>query len=147
VLLDRATGTLTVPGNAYHTRISAAIRAMEEATAAQRSAARGEAERGLVIWCSAGFRCTGWRGGCPISRGAGAQPGALVVDLRSTDNEPDFTRGEADGDIRYQLDSDHATPPRGIRTEELARPPVFPWPRPKWWPARPPIWPRCWRCR
>jgi DNA-binding transcriptional LysR family regulator len=49
-----------------------------------------------------------------------------VVDLRSTDNEPDFTRGEADGDIRYQLDSDHATPPRGIRTEELARPPVFP---------------------
>jgi hypothetical protein len=72
VLLDRATGTLTVPGNAYHTRISAAIRAMEEATAAQRSAARGEAERGLVIWCSAGFRCTGWRGGCPISRGQGA---------------------------------------------------------------------------
>ncbi|HZV10484.1 MAG TPA: LysR family transcriptional regulator, partial [Novosphingobium sp.] len=123
LLLDRRSGQLTEAGQAYHARISAAIGEMEEATRALRASRGGV----LTIWCSPGLSLLWLARRLPdfAARAQGAL-GRPVIDLRSTDSEPHFERNEADGDIRYLFDNDPATSLRGVRTDELARPPVFP---------------------
>lgn len=121
-LFNRRTGELSEPGRQYHARITAAIAELEAATVAF-TLERG---RALTIWCSAGFSLHWLAPRLPdFQRRAGAG-GAALVDLRSTDAEPDFDRDEADGDIRYLADSAARAQPATVRTALLARPDVFP---------------------
>lgn len=123
VLFNRKTGELTDPGRSYFERISAAFAEMEAATAAvQRTGQRGGS---LTIWCSAGFSLHWLALRLPDFLLRVQGPAGPLIDLRSTDTEPVFERGEADGDIRYVHDGT-ANPTSGTRAEELARPPVFP---------------------
>jgi len=117
-LLNRRTGQLTEAGRAYHARIGAALAEIASATQAAKPL-RGE---GLTIWCSPGFALHWLTRRLPGFAAAGRR---VMIDLRSTDTAPDFDRNEVDGDIRYQYDGT-ATPAKGVRVEELARPLVFP---------------------
>ena len=118
-LVARKTGTLTPAGSAYHARISAAIAEIAAATQAARPA-RGAS---LTIWCSPGFALHWLTRHLPDFASARQRP---MIDLRSTDTEPDLDAGEADGDIRYHYDGAPSRAGRGTMVEELARPPVFP---------------------
>ena len=117
-LLTRKTGALTEAGRAYHARITAAIAEIAAATQAARPL-RGD---GLTIWCSPGFALHWLTRHLPEFSAGRQRP---MIDLRSTDIEPDFDRQEADGDIRYHYDGAPAAA-KAVRIEELARPPVFP---------------------
>lgn len=121
-LFNRRTGELTGAGRQYHARISAAIGELEAATTSM----RGERRNSLRIWCSAGLSLH-WLGPRlpEFQRLVGAKTAALV-DLCSTDAEPAFDQGEADGDIRYLADNAAPVHPTAVRTEVLARPDVFP---------------------
>ena len=124
-LLNRQTGVLTEVGQAYHCRISGA---MAELTAATQAVRAGRGDQ-LTIWCSPGFSLHWLARRLPdFARASGRGTGQArpVLDLHSTDSEPMFDRNEADGDIRYRFDAAPGMPPRGVRTEDLARPPVFP---------------------
>ena len=118
VLLNRRTGELTPSGATYYKRLSKAIQEMEGAT----EALRGGRHRELVIWCSAGLSLHWLARRLPTF----AARHGLVVDLQSTDREPDFASGAVDGDIRYRPDSDKSPMPAGVRTQVLARPDIFP---------------------
>ena len=118
-LIDRRTGALTQAGTVYHARISAAISEMEAAG----RAAQGSRDRALVIWSSAGFALQWLTGRLPRFAGRSR---ALVVDLRSTEQEPLLETGEADGDIRYIADRCPAASRPGVLTIGLARPEVYP---------------------
>lgn len=117
-LLNRQAGVLTEAGYNYHSRISAAIAEIRSASEALLSTHSGT----LLIWSSPGFSLQWlasklpefWQG--QVHR---------LIDLRASDQEPDFSTGEADGDIRYQHDWSPA-PPSEVRSEEIARPLVFP---------------------
>jgi len=119
LLLDRSSGRLTDAGNRYHAKLLGAVSDMEAASD-ELSARR---EKGLSIWCSAGFALHWLAKRLNDFTSSGTRP---VVDLRSTDNEPALERGEADGDIRYLHDSIPAPVARGLRMLELARPTIFP---------------------
>lgn len=119
LLLNRQTGQLTEVGCSYHTRIVAAI---DELGSATRSVRR-EGVTALTIWCSAGFALYWLTNHLPAYA---KTKGASVVDLRSTESEPDFERNEADADTRYLFDGVTLKNVRDIRSEELARPDVFP---------------------
>ncbi len=118
-LIDRGTGTLTVAGKAYHSRIFAAIAEMEAATRAAR-ASHGEQ---LRIWCSAGFALHWLTRRLPAF---GGRAEGIMVDLHSTDAEPALLQDEADGEIRYRHDRPDEDRRRGVRMIELARPAVYP---------------------
>ena len=120
-LFNRRTGELSEHGRRYHARVAAAIADLEAAT----EAFRGTRERALTIWCSAGFSLHWLAQRLPdFQRRATAS--AVVIDLRSTDAEPSFDSGEADGDIRYLSDGAASNLPASVRTELLVRPDVFP---------------------
>lgn len=121
-LFNRRTGELSEPGRQYHARISAAIAELEAATTAH----TGVRDRSLTIWCSAGFSLHWLAPRLPDFQRRAVAGGRAVVDLRSTDAEPAFDRGEADGDIRYLADSAARAQPVTVRTALLARPDVFP---------------------
>lgn len=117
-LLNRQMGILTETGLAFHGRISAA---MAEIVAAS-DAVTGTNSRPLSIWSSAGFSVQ-WLARQLPKFGQGQN--RRVIDLCASDHEPDFASGEADGDIRYRHDWS-PPPPNEVRSEEIARPPVFP---------------------
>ncbi|RQW46120.1 LysR family transcriptional regulator [Novosphingobium sp. LASN5T] len=117
-LFNRQMGILTEAGLAFHGRISAA---MAEIVAAS-DAVTGRSSRPLLIWSSAGFSAQ-WLARQLPKFGQGQN--RRVIDLCASDHEPDFASGEADGDIRYQ--HDWSPPPSiEVRSEEIARPPMFP---------------------
>ncbi|MBB4614199.1 LysR substrate-binding domain-containing protein [Novosphingobium taihuense] len=121
-LFNRRTGELTEHGRRYHARIAAAIAELEAAT----TDIRGTREHSLSIWCSAGFSLHWLAQRLADFQRRATSAGGLVVDLRSTDAEPMFERGEADGDIRYLSDAAAKSLPAAVRAELLARPDVFP---------------------
>lgn len=123
-LVNRQTGELTAAGGGYYARVSAAIAELAEATRSVRTDRSAQ----LTIWCSPGFSLHWLARRLPdFSQGRGfAKARGPVIDLRSTDSEPDFARNEADGDVRYYPDTMPAAPGRDVRSQGLARPPVFP---------------------
>jgi len=118
LLLNRQSGLLTDTGVAYHRRISAAIAEIGSAS----EAIVGARSDTLSIWSSAGFSVQ-WL----ARRLSGFNQGQdrRVIDLRASDQEPNFAAGEADGDVRYQYDWSPSQPAH-VRSEEIARPLVFP---------------------
>jgi len=122
LFVRRAGGaTLTPKGALYHSRISAAIAEMVDAS--EQVSGRKQAPR-VRIWCVPGFAFQ-WL--IPRLGEFRILHSDVELDLRPTDEGPDFSTREADGDIRYVRD--WATDPRfgdNVRTIMLARPPVFP---------------------
>lgn len=117
-LLNRQTGILTEAGQGYHRRVSAAISELGSAT----EAIMGVRSNPLAIWSSAGFSFQ-WLARRLPEFGQGTA--RRVIDLRASDRPPDFSAGEADGDVRYQHEWSPSALPE-VRSEEIARPFVFP---------------------
>jgi len=112
---------LTVPGHAYHVHIKEAIDRIAEATI---SLVKNNRDHNLTIWCIPGFALH-WLVG-QISSFEEANPG-LEIELRSTHEEPDFTRQEADVNIQHMpiFGSSVVLPP-GVQGIEISSPPIIP---------------------
>jgi DNA-binding transcriptional LysR family regulator len=111
---------LTEDGVRYHARISAAIadivRASDDLTH------RGQTDR-FSIWCAPDFAFR-WLT-APLA-GFRSENNSLEVELHPADRPPDFSRHEADADIRYvPLAEMEQAAPDGVRCLELARPRVM----------------------
>lgn len=123
-LVHRAHGnaTLTLEGAKYYARVSAALVEISAATAelvAQRNGDR------LNIWCVPGL-ASQWLTS-RLSTFQKANPG-IDLELHPTDSSPDFSRYEADVDIRYIAGNEPisaSTTCGGVRRFEIARPPVL----------------------
>lgn len=123
-LVNRLQGSavLTDEGSRYHSRISAAL---GEIVDASNELVRRNDTHCLSIWCIPGF----------ASEYLASRLGAfqsehpeLELELHPTDRSPDFSRYEADVDIRYIHGDDPITASRicnGVRRFEIARPPVI----------------------
>jgi len=124
-LIDRTRGNsiLTTDGRSFHARISALLCELEQASTELRDRNR---RRALKIWCAPGF-ASQWL--VPrLDRFQSAHAG-LQVELRPCDHSPDFSRYEADIDIRYVTGDEPIAMTcqgGGVRQFEIARPPVFP---------------------
>lgn len=119
-LIDRErAGGLTVDGAKYHARISAAL---EEISLASGDLTRRGDDRRLVVWCIPGFayRCLN-----PRLAEFSRQNPEIDIEVRPTDQSPDFSRHEADADLRY-LRNFELTPGSEIQSVEIARPAVIP---------------------
>jgi DNA-binding transcriptional LysR family regulator len=138
VLLNRRTGELTPSGATYYKRLSKAIQEMEGAT----EALRGGRHRELVIWCSAGLSLHWLARRLP----AFAARHGLVVDLQSTDREPDFASGAVDGDIRVPIPI-KARCPQGCERKCWRGLTSSPWLRPNCWARELWAWRTCSKCR
>lgn len=121
-LINRSGGriTLTPKGARYHGRISAAIAEMMEAS--DQVSERRQAPR-VHIWCVPGF---GFQWLIPRLGAFRLSHSEIELDLRPTDQGPDFSTREADGDIRYVREWSVDRLPDTVRSLVLARPPVFP---------------------
>jgi LysR family glycine cleavage system transcriptional activator len=122
-LVNRIDGktVLSPIGARYHARISAAL--AELCDASNELLLCNENSK-LRICCVPGF-ASEWL----ISRlraFQAANPG-ITLELHPTDQSPDFTRYEADVDIRYVPGNEivSRTPMIGVRTFEISRPPVY----------------------
>lgn len=125
-LINRSRGEafLTDEGARYHARISAAF---VEITNASAELTRRADERKLSIWCVPGF-ASQWLAG-RLGAFQEANPD-LDLELHPTDGSPDFSRYEADADIRYIPCSYNSPIPAVestsiVRRFEIARPPVL----------------------
>lgn len=122
-LIERSqSGTLlTAEGQTYHQRISVAIDNIASATLDLIK--RGESNQ-LQIWCMPGFAFQ-WL--IPRIGILEAENPTLDIEVRPTDNPPDFIRYEADVDIRYSATYGSAIQlPPNIRKMELSQPVVVP---------------------
>jgi LysR family transcriptional regulator, glycine cleavage system transcriptional activator len=133
-LIDRRPGVqqLTEDGERYYLRLRGAMAEIVDATS---EIMRREDERRLSIWCIPGL-ASEWLTAklWEFQRG---NPD-LDIEFHPTDSPPDFSRYEADVDIRYTMDS--AEPPaEGVRRLEIARPPVFAVASPECLASLPPI--------
>lgn len=122
-LITRLNGraALTDEGVRYHTRITAAIAEIFDASV---ELLRRNSSRRLSIWCIPGF-ASQWLA-CRLSEFQSRYPD-LQLELRPTDSSPDFTRYEADVDIRYIPGDEPISAMNisgGVRRFEIARPPV-----------------------
>jgi DNA-binding transcriptional LysR family regulator len=122
-LIARQNGraVLTDEGVRYHARISAALQELFDAST---EVLRRNSSRRLSIWCIHGF-ASQWLT-CRLSDFQARYP-ELQLELRSTDTSPDFSRYEADVDIRYVPGDEPISPVNirgGVRRFEIARPPV-----------------------
>ncbi|WP_297514391.1 LysR substrate-binding domain-containing protein [uncultured Caulobacter sp.] len=95
---DRGSGALTQDGAAFHGRISAALN--EIASASVSLTRRGDDSR-LTLWCAPGL-ASEWLAH-RLSEFSQTHTN-LDVELQPTESAPDFTRYEADIDIRYIVD-------------------------------------------
>lgn len=137
-LVHRAHGnaTLTNEGAKYHARVTAALAEISDATAeliCQRQTNR------LNIWCVPGL-ASQWLTS-RLSAFQTANPG-IDLELHPTDGSPDFSRYEADVDIRYVAGNDPisaTTTCGGVRRFEIARPPVLAVASPQCLAGLPPI--------
>ncbi|WP_374471821.1 LysR substrate-binding domain-containing protein [Phenylobacterium sp.] len=119
-LIDRDQGgRLTPEGAKYLARISAALEEISRATIDLTH--RGDDSR-LVIWSVPGFAYRWLIRRLPDFNAA--HPG-FDLEVRPTDHAPDFSRHEADADIRYIRDLAPAAE-ADVQTFQIARPPVFP---------------------
>jgi DNA-binding transcriptional LysR family regulator len=126
---------LTDAGARYHQRISGALEEIARASTELVSSRDNEL---LRIWSSPGFASEWLTARLPLFQSM--HPG-IEIELRPTDASPDFTRYEAEVDIRYvygDLMVKPAIVSGGSRRVELARPAVFPVASPKVAQAIPP---------
>jgi len=134
-LVDRS-GTfarLNADALKFHTRVSNALAEISDATDELRNETTGNE---FVIWCAPGFAARWLAGRLNQFRSIVKD---VDIELRPTDNSPDFSRKDADGDIRFFPDISPPSALRGVSYKELARPPVFPVASPAWIAARPAI--------
>jgi LysR family transcriptional regulator, glycine cleavage system transcriptional activator len=123
-LIDRLPGhaVLTEEGLRYHARITAAL---SEIMGASVELLRRNDARRLSIWCVPGF-ASEWLAS-RLGSFQSLNPD-LELELHPTDRSPDFTRYEADVDIRY-IEGDEPISAvnitGGVRRFEIARPPVI----------------------
>lgn len=123
-LIDRGRGNsvLTTEGARYHARVAAAIGELQQAGAEL----RGRNEAGVLrIWCVPGL-ASEWLT-FRLDMFQASHPG-LEIELHPTDVSPDFSRYEADVDIRYLIGNEAISAVRvtgGVRRFEIARPPVL----------------------
>ena len=122
-LLDRtpAGAVLTKEGEVYHQKISQAIYLISEATIELMK--RGN-DNSLQVWCMPGFALH-WM----MQHMDSFEKSSPMIDLelRSTGEEPDFSRHEADIDIRIlKPQGGVVSLPAGVRYEEIACPPIIP---------------------
>lgn len=122
-LITRMNGraVLTDEGARYHARITAALGEIFDASV---ELLRRNSSRRLSIWCVPGF-ASQWLAS-RLSDFQTKHP-ELQLELRPTDSSPDFTRYEADIDIRYIAGDEPISAVNitgGVRRFEIARPPV-----------------------
>jgi len=122
-LIQRVDGktVLTEEGARYHARISTALAEINDAS--NELLLRND-ESNLSICCVPGFAFE-WL--IPrLSAFQAANP-SIKLELHSTDQGPDFSRYEANVDIRYVPGSQSLsrTCASGVRSFEIARPPVY----------------------
>jgi LysR family glycine cleavage system transcriptional activator len=113
---------LTAEGARFHARIAAAIAELQQASA--ELARRNEAGV-LRIWCVPGL-ASEWLT-LRLDSFQAAHPG-LELELHPTDTSPDFSRYEADVDIRYVNGDGPISAMRitgGVRRFEISRPAVL----------------------
>ncbi len=119
---EQGRAVLTDEGLRYYVRITAAL---NEITGASVELLRRNDARRLSIWCVPGFASEwlAWRLGA-----FQAENPSLDLELHPTDKSPDFSRYEADVDIRYIGGSTPISAVNisgGVRRFEIARPPVM----------------------
>jgi DNA-binding transcriptional LysR family regulator len=121
-LIDRAHGggRLTEEGQRYHLRIAQAIADIASATA---DLTRMNTLDQLNIWCVPGFASQWLMSRLGTFR---ANHPDLDFEFHPTDVAPDFSRHEADADLRYVISANIGVTTPGVRSVEIARPPVFP---------------------
>jgi LysR family glycine cleavage system transcriptional activator len=122
-LLNREQGraVLTDEGLRFYSRIAAALNEISGACA--ELLRRNDTPR-LRIWCIPGF-ASEWLA-CRLGAFQAENPG-VDLELHPTDKSPDFSRYEADVDIRYVAGStpiSASTMLAGVRRFQIARPPV-----------------------
>jgi DNA-binding transcriptional LysR family regulator len=121
VVRDGGKLTLTAAGRHFHDRLSNAIAELAAASAELRSE---PASRQIRLWCVPGFAIQ-WLSGQLAS--FEEAHGDVAVELRPTDDVPNFGVDEADVDVRYYFDNWGAPPGGpGLKILDLARPVVFP---------------------
>jgi DNA-binding transcriptional LysR family regulator len=119
---EHGRAVLTDEGLRYYERITAALNEISGATA--ELLGRNGSHR-LSIWCIPGF-ASEWLAG-RLGAFQAENPG-LDLELHPTDKSPDFSRCEADVDIRYVEGNTRITAVNisgGVRRFEIARPPVM----------------------
>ena len=124
-LVDRTQGraVLTPEGLRYHIRVTKALAELCDAT--NELLSRNN-ERRLSICCVPGFASAWLAQRLKLFQSANPE---LELELRPTDEGPDFMRYEADVDIRYVSGPQPisaSTTSSGVRRFEIARPPVWP---------------------
>jgi len=124
-LVDRTQGSavLTPEGLRYHIRVTKALAELCDATNELLSR---NSERRLSICCVPGFASAWLAQRLKLFQSANPE---LELELRPTDEGPDFMRYEADVDIRYVSGPQPisaSTTSSGVRRFEIARPPVWP---------------------
>jgi LysR family transcriptional regulator, glycine cleavage system transcriptional activator len=123
-LIDRARGNpvLTAAGARFHARITAAIGDLQQASAEL----VGRNEAGVLkIWCVPGLASEWLTSRLELFHAAHPE---LELELRPTDASPDFSRYEADVDIRYINGHAPISAMRiagGVRRFEISRPAVL----------------------
>lgn len=132
-LFDRgdAAPRLNSAGRAYQEVISAAIAAIAQGT---RDVQRADGVQRIMLWCVPGF-ASRWLA-ANLDDFVQNNPG-MEVELRPTDDSPDFTTQEADADIRWVRDIVDFSPAPGVAAVRFARPLVLPMASPDWIGANP----------
>lgn len=112
--------TLTSEGTRYHAKVSTSLADL----AAASSELRKQADKArLVIWCVPGL-ASQWL--TPRLQAFKEKHPDIDLELHPTDHSPDFTRFEADIDIRYVFGNGKTAATRnGVRRVEIARPRVL----------------------
>jgi LysR family transcriptional regulator, glycine cleavage system transcriptional activator len=121
VLRQNGATVLTCEGARYYTRIAAALAEISDAGVELISSSQ---LKRLSIFCVPGFAFE-WLTS-RLKSFHRANPG-WELDVHPTDRPPDFSRHEADVDIRYVASSECLASPSvrdGVRQFEIARPPV-----------------------
>ncbi|MBV1909024.1 MAG: LysR family transcriptional regulator [Kangiellaceae bacterium] len=123
ILLERTPSgaILTEEGKTYHRQITQAIDLISEATIDLMK--RGK-DNSLQVWCMPGFALH-WMIS-HLEEFEAANPN-IDFELRSTSEDPDFSRHEADVDIRiFREHEREAILPPNVKSEEIARPAIIP---------------------
>lgn len=135
-LIERtpAGAMLTEEGKQYHQRIAGAIDNIAEATI---DLIKRNQQNSLNAWCMPGFALH-WLVN-HLSSFEKANP-SLDIELRSTHEEPDFSRQEADVDIRHvPLFGPEKDLPPNVRSIEIASPAIIPVASPDYLASHDPI--------
>ncbi|GGZ97850.1 glycine cleavage system transcriptional activator [Arenicella chitinivorans] len=122
-LIDRTPGgvVLTEEGQIYHLQITQALDLISESTIALMKRCSDDS---LQVWCMSGFALH-WMAR-HLRAFENANPG-VHLELRSTGEEPDFSRHEADVNIRlYRANEKSSSLPPGMKSQRIAKPHIIP---------------------